>query len=166
VIRESFVRAVVDAVGSAHVRSDPDTLSIYGQDALRQGHSPHLVVFPGSTSEVAAVARACNEARVPLVVRGAGTGYTGGAVPTRGGVVMSMERLNRILEIDEINLLAVVQPHVITGDLQRAVEGVGLFYPPDPASLERCSIGGNVAESAGGPRAFKNGTTKRYVLAL
>ena len=103
---------------------------------------------------------------MPLVVRGAGTGFTGGAVPTRGGVVVSMERLNRILEIDETNLLAVVEPNVITGDLQRAVEKVGLFYPPDPASLETCSIGGNVAECAGGPRAFKYGTTKRYVLAL
>jgi glycolate oxidase len=163
---ESFVRAIVDVVGSEHVRSDPASLDVYGQDALRQGHPPQLVVMPGSTADVAAIARACDEARVPLVVRGAGTGYTGGAVPTRGGVVMSMERLNRIVEIDEVNLLAVVQPHVITGDLQRAVEKVGLFYPPDPASLDQCSIGGNVAECAGGPRAFKYGTTKRYVLAL
>ena len=103
---------------------------------------------------------------MPLVVRGAGTGFTGGAVPTRGGLVLSMERMNRLLEIDETNLLAVVEPNVITADLQRAVEKVGLFYPPDPASLEMSSIGGNVAECAGGPRAFKYGTTKRYVLAL
>ena len=148
------------------MRSDPVSLDTYGQDALRQGHAPWLVVFPGSTEEIAAIARVCHESRVPLVVRGAGTGFTGGAVPTHGGVVLSMERLNRILEIDEVNLLAVVQPHVITGDLQRAVEAVGLFYPPDPASLDRCSIGGNVAECAGGPRAFKYGTTKRYVLSL
>jgi glycolate oxidase len=123
-------------------------------------------VLPGSTTEISAIARLCRQHRLPLVVRGAGTGYTGGAVPTSGGVVLSMERLNRILEIDEVNLVAVVQPHVITGDLQRAVERVGLFYPPDPASLETSSIGGNVAECAGGPRAFKYGTTKRYVLAL
>jgi glycolate oxidase len=103
---------------------------------------------------------------VPLVVRGAGTGFTGGAVPTSGGVLLSMERFNRILEIDELNLLAVVEPNVINADLQRAVEKVGLFYPPDPASLNQSSIGGNVAECAGGPRAFKYGTTKRYVLAL
>jgi len=101
-----------------------------------------------------------------MVVRGAGTGYTGGAVPTAGGVLISMERFNRIMEIDETNLLAVVEPNVITADLQRAVEQVGLFYPPDPASLDMSSIGGNVAECAGGPRAFKYGTTKRYVLAL
>ena len=99
-------------------------------------------------------------------MRGAGTGYTGGAVPLRGGVVLSLERLNRILEIDEENLLAVVEPNVITGDLQHAVERVGLFYPPDPASLNQSVIGGNVAECAGGPRAFKYGTTKRYVLGL
>ena len=163
---DSLIRGMVDVVGPEHVRSDPAALDLYGQDALRQGHSPQVVVIPGSTAEVAAIARACNAARVPLVARGAGTGYTGGAVPTHGGVLLSMERFNRIVEIDEINLLAVVQPHVITGDLQRAVEKVGLFYPPDPASLDRCSIGGNVAECAGGPRAFKYGTTKRYVLAL
>ena len=98
--------------------------------------------------------------------RGAGTGYTGGAVPVRGGVVISLERMNRILEIDEENLLAVVEPNVITGDLQDAVEQVGLFYPPDPASLRQSVIGGNVAECAGGPRAFKYGTTKQYVLGL
>lgn len=163
---ERFVRGLREAVGAEHVRSDPDALSVYGQDALGQGYPPDLVVMPGSTQDVAGIARLCHEHRVPLVVRGAGTGYTGGAVPTAGGVVMSMERLNRILEIDETNLLAVVEPNVITADLQRAVERVGLFYPPDPASLESSSIGGNVAECAGGPRAFKYGTTKRYVLAL
>jgi len=123
-------------------------------------------VFPANTAEVAAVVRACAERRVPIVPRGAGTGYTGGAVPSRGGVVMSLERMNRILEIDEANLIAVVEPHVVTGDLQDAVEKVGLFYPPDPASLRQSVIGGNVAECAGGPRAFKYGTTKQYVLGL
>ena len=112
------------------------------------------------------MARLCDETRTPLVPRGAGTGYTGGAVPVRGGVVLSLERLDRILEIDVRNLLAVVEPCVINGVLQDAVERVGLFYPPDPASLRESSIGGNVAECAGGPRAFKYGTTKRYVLGL
>src|SRR5688572_4579218 len=108
----------------------------------------------------------CSDTRVPIVARGAGTGYTGGAVPARGGMVLSLERMNRILEIDTLNLLARVQPNVVTGDLQDAVEKVGLFYPPDPASLRQSTLGGNVAECAGGPRAFKYGTTKRYVLAL
>ena len=124
------------------------------------------MVLPVETVQVAAIARLCNHHRIPLVPRGAGTGYTGGAVPCRGGVVVSLERMNRILEIDEANLLAVVEPHVITGDLQDAAEQVGLFYPPDPASLRLCALGGNVAECAGGPRAFKYGTTKRYVLGL
>ncbi len=162
----AFVVDLKNVVGAAFVRTDDAALAAYGQDALGQGHPPDVVVMPGSTAEIAAIARLCNAQRVPLVVRGAGTGYTGGAVPTSGGVVLSMERLNRILEIDTANLLAVVEPNVITGDLQRAVEAVGLFYPPDPASLEQSSLGGNVAECAGGPRAFKYGVTKRYVLAL
>jgi glycolate oxidase len=158
--------ALAAIVGADHLRTDAAALETYGKDALGQGHPPDVVVLPRNTPEIAAIARFCNEQRVPVVVRGAGTGFTGGAVPTRGGVVISMERMNRILEIDEVNLLAVVEPNVITADLQRAVEKVGLFYPPDPASLEMSSIGGNVAECAGGPRAFKYGTTRRYVLAL
>ena len=162
----SFRESIAEAVGPENVHDDEQTRSEYAADALGQGHLPDLVVRPSATPEIARVARLCTEHRIPLVVRGAGTGYTGGAVPTSGGVVLSLERMNRILEIDEINLLAVVEPNVINGDLQRAVERVGLFYPPDPASLDTSSIGGNVAECAGGPRAFKYGTTKRYVLAL
>ena len=165
-LSERVVAELHEAVGAEHVRVDAASLDAYGQDALGKGHPPDLVLVPATTQEIAAIARLCNEHRVPLVVRGAGTGYTGGAVPTRGGVVVSMERLNRILDIDQTSLLAVVEPNVITADLQRAVEEVGLFYPPDPASLETSSIGGNVAECAGGPRTFKYGTTKHYVLAL
>lgn len=153
-------------VGQPYTRTDTEALTTYGRDALQIGHPPDVVLLPANTAEIASIARLCDEHRVPLVVRGAGTGYTGGAVPVHGGVVVSMERLNRILEIDEENLLAVVQPHVITHELQDAVEARGLFYPPDPASLKQSSIGGNVAECAGGPRAVKYGTTKRYVLAL
>jgi hypothetical protein len=114
------------------------------------GHRPDVVVRPADTSEVSLSPGQCQAAGVSLVVRGAGTGYTGGAVPLKGGVVLSMARFDRILTVDEANLIAVVQPAVITADLQRAVEARGLFYPPDPASLESCSIGGNVAECAGG----------------
>ena len=158
--------ALAAIVGPEHLRADAASLESYGVDALGQGHPPDIVVLPANASQISAIARFCSGQRIPLVVRGAGTGFTGGAVPTQGGIVVSMERMNRILEIDETNLLAVVEPNVITADLQRAVETVGLFYPPDPASLEMSSIGGNVAECAGGPRAFKYGTTKRYVLAL
>src|SRR6185503_5082207 len=154
-----FVSELRNIVGDEHMRSDDVSRANYGVDALGKGHPPDVVVMPADTQQVSAIARLCNAERVPLVVRGAGTGFTGGVVP-------SMERFTRILEIDELNLLAVVEPNVINADLQRAVERVGLFYPPDPASLNQSSIGGNVAECAGGPRAFKYGTTKRYILAL
>ena len=165
-IPESFVAAIVDIVGPDHVRRDEASRLAYGTDALKQGQAADLVVMPASAQQIAAIARLCHEMRVPLVPRGAGTGYTGGAVPVQGGVVLSLERLDRILEIDEENLLAVVEPAVITGDLQAAVEARGLFYPPDPQSLKESSLGGNIAECAGGPRAFKYGVTKRYVLGL
>jgi glycolate dehydrogenase FAD-linked subunit len=166
VVPAHVAAALTDVVGAANVRTAEADREKYGTDALQIGHPADLVLIPGTTEEIAAIARRCNEHRVPLVVRGAGTGYTGGAVPIRGGVLLSMERLNRIIEIDEANLLAVVQPNVITHDLQEAVEARGLFYPPDPASLKQSSIGGNVAECAGGPRAVKYGTTRQYVLAL
>lgn len=163
-------RALVDAltaiVGAGWLSTDPEICTDASADALGRGHRPDVVVTPATTAEVAAIARSCHDARVPLTVRGAGTGYTGGAVPIRGGVVLSMARFDRILRIDRDNLLAVVQPNVVTRTLHQAVEAEGLFYPPDPASLAQCAIGGNVAENAGGPRAFKYGTTRRYVLAL
>ena len=161
-----FVSSIEQVVGAPFVTREAKALEAYGVDALRRGQPPELVVWPATTAEVAAVARLCDAARVPLTARGGGTGYTGGAVPTRGGVVLSLERLSRIIQIDEPNLLAIVEPNVVTADLQRAVEAVGLFYPPDPASAEQSVIGGNVAECAGGPRAFKYGTTKRYILGL
>ena len=157
---------LVALLGEQHVRTDDQTRINYGTDALKRGMPADVVVMPGNTAEVAETARLCYGHRVPMVPRGLGTGYTGGAVPLQGGVVIALDRMNRILEIDEQNLIAIVEPNVITGDLQDAVERVGLFYPPDPASLRQSSIGGNVAECAGGPRAFKYGTTKQYVLGL
>jgi glycolate oxidase len=165
-VSPSLVERLAAIAGASRVAADPDTRRAHGHDALRRGHPPDVVVTPGATAEVAAIARLCHDTRTPLVVRGAGTGYTGGAVPVRGGVVLSMARFTRILDIDRDDLLAVVQPNVVTGDLHAAVEARGLFYPPDPASLAECALGGNVAENAGGPRAFKYGTTRRYVLAL
>ncbi len=162
----SFTRRIEDTVGAAFVLRDELSLARYGQDGLKVPSLPDLVVLPGSAHEVASIARACDAQRVPLYVRGGGTGYSGGAVPLHGGVLMSMERFNRILEIDEENLLVVTEPNVVTGHLQAEVEKRGLFYPPDPASLEESVIGGNIAECAGGPRAFKYGTTRRYVLGL
>jgi glycolate oxidase len=160
----TLIERLQAVVGALHVLPDRPTLESYGTDALQQGRAADVVVRPGNTAEVAEVARACHDTQTPIVPRGGGTGYTGGAVPVQGGVVVSLERLNRIIEIDQGNLLAVVEPNVITGDLQDAVERLGLFYPPDPASLRQSTIGGNVAECAGGPRAFKYGVTRRYVL--
>lgn len=165
-VTDAFVAHLRSIVGTDHVRTDDEARTTYGADALKKGHPADVVVWPADTAEVAAVLRACSAHRVPVVPRGAGTGYTGGAVPSYGGVVMALERLDRILEIDERNLLAVAECCVVTGVLQQAVEAVGLFYPPDPASLPTSTIGGNVAECAGGPRAFKYGVTKRYVLGL
>lgn len=165
-IQPPFVDGLKSIVGDEHVRTDAAARELYGVDALKRGHPPDVVVTPDGVDQIAAIVRACAEWRVPIVPRGAGTGYTGGAVPVRGGLVLSLERMNRILEIDEQNLVAVVEPNVVTASLQEAVERVGLFYPPDPASLKQSVIGGNVAECAGGPRAFKYGTTKQYVLGL
>jgi glycolate oxidase len=165
-VTSAALASLTAIVGAANTRTDADALLAYGTDALKRGRAADIVLLPADTAQVAAIARICTQHRINMVPRGAGTGYTGGAVPTQGGVVISLERMNRILEIDESNLVAVVEPCVITGDLQDAVERVGLFYPPDPASLRISTIGGNVAECAGGPQAFKYGTTKRYVLGL
>jgi glycolate oxidase len=161
-----FLDALRSIAGAAHVRTDDAARESYGADALKRGHPADVVVMPDGAAEISAILRLCGTHKVPLVPRGGGTGYTGGSVPSHGGVVLSLERMNRILEIDEENLVAVVEPNVITGTLQDTVEKVGLFYPPDPASLRTSVIGGNVAECAGGPRAFKYGTTKQYVLGL
>ena len=167
VLPSELLSQLIAIVGEPHLRLDETTRAAYGVDALKRGgRDADAVVLPGDAGQVSGIVRACAEHKVPFVPRGAGTGYTGGAVPIRGGVVISLERMNRILEIDDANLVAVVEPNVLTGDLQQAVEKVGLFYPPDPASLAISSIGGNVAENAGGPRAFKYGTTKQYVLGL
>jgi glycolate oxidase len=163
---DEFVQGLRAIVGPEHVRTDAEILASYGVDALKRGHDADVVVLPDGADHISAILKLCAKYRVPVVPRGGGTGYTGGAVPVRGGVVLSLERMNRILEIDEQNLVAVVEPNAITGTIQEAVERVGLFYPPDPASLKTSVIGGNVAECAGGPRAFKYGTTKQYVLGL
>lgn len=166
VISSEALTALERIVGTGHVRRDEDSLLAYGTDGTKRSAPADLVVIPADTGQIAAVVRICNEHRIPLVPRGAGTGYSGGAVPTRGGIVLSLERLNRILEIDERDLVAIVEPCVVTGELQEAVERVGLFYPPDPASLGESSVGGNIAENAGGPRGFKYGTTRNYILGL
>ena len=153
-------------VGTAHVLTTPEDLVCYGYDASWLMSRAGVVVLPASTAEVAEVVKLANRERVPLVARGAGTGMSGGSIPDEGSIVLAVTRMSRIKEIDLVNLVAVVDPAVITADLQTEVESRGLFYPPDPASLKQSTIGGNVAEGAGGPRCLKYGTTKDYVLGL
>ncbi len=149
------------------VVTEPEALEPYGRDESSLGlFPPEAVVRPTTPEELRIALRLCAEHRVPLTPRGAGTGKSGGALPVHGGVVLSTESMQKIYEIDEANRLAVVEPGVITGVLQAQVEEAGLFYPPDPASLDTCSLGGNVAENAGGPRAYRYGVTREYVLGL
>lgn len=148
------------------VRTDDATLEANAGDAWFATHRPEAVVFPANAKQTAQLAAFCQKHEVPLTARGAGKGYVGGCVPQKGGVVVNLARLDKILEIHGEDGVAVVQPAVITGDLQAAVEAEGLFYPPDPASLKDCSLGGNVATNAGGPRCVKYGVTRHYVLGL
>jgi glycolate oxidase len=160
-------RHLLEVLGPDALLEDEGDLQRYGRDETPGlAHPADLVVRPQNAEEVAVLLRYATENALPLIPRGAGTGVVGGALPMEGGIVLSLEKMNRIVEIDEGNMMAVVEPAVITGELQREVEARGLFYPPDPASLDSCSIGGNVATGAGGPRAVKYGVTKDYVCGL
>jgi glycolate oxidase len=161
-----YLRILQDIVGPEHVSTAPADLICYSYDATQQQHQPDVVVYPADAGQVSRILRLANREGIPVYPRGAGSGFTGGSLPIRGGISLVLTRLNRILRIDEDNLVAEVEPGVVTAHLQEAVEAVGLFYPPDPASLKFSTIGGNVAECAGGPRCVKYGVTKDYVLGL
>ena len=154
-------------VGENNIKDDDAHLSAYCYDATRTRFKPDAVVFPKDENDVSKVLEYCNKHKIIIVPRGAGSGFTGGALPSSGGIILSLERyMNKIIDIDMQNMVAVVQPGVINMNLQKAVEEVGLFYPPDPASEEYSTLGGNVSENAGGMRAAKYGITKDYVMAL
>ena len=154
-------------LGDENVYADKAHLIAYAYDATRNRYEPELVIFPRNEQDVSDILKYCNEEKIIITPRGAGSGFTGGALPAEGGIVLAYEKhMNKILEIDMENMVAVVQPGVINMDLQNAVEEVGLFYPPDPASEHYSTIGGNVSENAGGMRAAKYGITKDYVMAL
>ncbi len=163
---KNLVRQIEAIVGKGNVLSSIEDLICYGYDATNLEVLPGLVVFPNSAKEISQILILANKNRFPVVPRGMGTGFSGGSLPVWGGVVLVTTRLNRILEVDTENLIAIVEPGVVTGDFQKEVEKLGLYYPPDPASQLYCSLGGNVAECAGGPRAVKYGVTKDYVLGL
>jgi len=166
-VNGSVLRQLIEISGPQAVFSDEETLTIYSKDeTIGISFRPEVVVKPTTSKEIQEIMRLANLEKIPLTPRGKGTGLSGGAVPIYGGIVLSCERMEGILDIDHENLMVVTEPGIITGVLQSAVEAENLFYPPDPASLASCSIGGNVAEGAGGSRAVRYGTTKDYVNGL
>lgn len=166
-VTDAIISELSQIVGAENTLVRADAIEPYTHDhvvGLRA--DPEVVVKACSAEEVSEILRLAQREKIPVTPRGAGYGLSGGAVPVVGGIVLSLERMTRILEIDRKNLMVTVEPGVITGDLHRAVEAVGLFYPPDPASLDSCTIGGNIAEGAGGPRGVKYGVTADYVSGL
>lgn len=166
-VTPEIVESLRRIAGDQHVLMERHDIEPYSHDETEDFvFFPEVVVKPISTPEISEILQLCHENYIPVTSRGGGTGLSGGALAVRGGVVLSTERMNRIIEIDHENLMATVQPGVITHNLHQAVEAEGLFYPVDPASKESCTIGGNVAECAGGPRALKYGVTRDYVYGL
>lgn len=155
-----------EIVGPENVATEKQDLLYYSYDATQMEFLPDAVVYPANANEVAQILRLANAGRFPVFPRGAGSGFSGGSLPRGGGVVLVTTRMDRIIRIDTDNLIAEVETGVVTGDFQTAVEKLGLFYPPDPASLKFSTLGGNVAECAGGPSAVKYGVTKDFVLGL
>ena len=162
----TLTQQLLDLLGPDVVRDDPDTLAAHASDKWFARHNPEVVVLAENTEQVSSLLRFADRNGVPVTPRGAGVGYVGGCVPVHGGIALSLARMNRIKEISAADGVAVVEPGVITGQLQAAARESGLCYPPDPASLKECSIGGNIATNAGGPRCLKYGVTRSYVLGL
>lgn len=165
-LNTTIIKKIEEIVGNENVLKSKEELLCYGYDSTPEVFLPDLIARPHTTSQVQKIVKLANEHRFPIVPRGAATGLSGGSLPVKGGVVVDLTGMNKILEIDEDNLVAIVEPGVITYQIQQAVEEKGLFYPLDPGSLKTSTIGGNVAECAGGPRAFKYGVTRDYVLGL
>ena len=161
-----WIDQLVSLMGKGKVSTSADLIATHSTDKWDASHPPDAVVFAESTADVAALMKFASEHKIPVTTRGAGVGYVGGCVPIRGGIALSMMRMNQILGIHPQDGVAIVQPGVITHELQKAVRAVGWEYPPDPASLKECSIGGNIATNAGGPRCLKYGVTRSYVLGL
>jgi glycolate oxidase len=162
-----FVEAFKKISGDAYVHTDEEAMNRYAHDETENLHfPPDIVILPRTTEEISEIMKICHAERIPVTPRGAGTGLSGGALAQHGGVLISFERMNSILEIDERNLQVITEPGVKTEVLQDAVKAKGLFYPPDPSSRGSCFIGGNIAENSGGPKAVKYGVVKDYVLNL
>ncbi len=165
-ISDNTLKELSRIVGKDHILHGKESISDYSSDGTRLIYPPDAVVMPANKEEISSIITLAAKRGFPVIPRGAGTGMTGGALPVKGGLVIAMNRLDRILMIDKDNMICRVEPGVITGHLQQTVNALGLFYPPDPASSDTCTIGGNVAECAGGLRAVKYGVTRDYVLGL
>src|SRR5687768_7848271 len=166
-LKAGHIEAFKKITGDQYVLYDEESLHHYSHDETEDLHYlPEIVIKPRTPEEISAILRICNKEKIPVTPRGAGTGLSGGALPHLGGVLLSTERMNSILEIDERNLQVTTEPGVITEVLQMTVKEKGLFYPPDPASRGSCFIGGNISENSGGPKAVKYGVVKDYVLNL
>jgi len=166
-INSRTIKELRSIVGEANLFDSVEKRIVYASDASRQtGALPDLIARPATAEQVSRILALANEQRIPVYARGAGSGLSGGAVAVRGGLVLDFELMNRILRIDPDNMTATVEPGVVVRDVQKQVEAQRLFYPPDPASSDFCTIGGNVAENSGGLRGAKYGSTRNYVLAL
>ncbi len=166
-ISKTHVEKIKELCGEKNVFHDEETRELYSHDETEDlKFAPEVVVKPQTKEQISALMKFCHEENIPVTPRGGGTGLSGGALAVAGGVVLSVELINNILEIDTENFVAVVQPGVLTEVLQNEVEKLGLYYPPDPASRGSCQLGGNIAENAGGPHAVKYGVTSDYVMGL
>ncbi len=164
--RQALIRELREIVGDRYVLVEKEDVLVYEQDGSIFQSLPEIVVLPANVEEVSATVRAARRAKLPIVPRGSGTGLAGGAVPAEGGIVLSLACLNRIIEIDLENRVAIVEPGVINLDVTKAVAGEGFFYAPDPSSQAACSIGGNVANNSGGPHTLAYGVTANHVLGI
>lgn len=165
-LNSEIVNQLVRVVGKKHVLNELEDMVIYSNDALMFSYLPELVIQPANRDEVVAVVKIAAQYQIPVTCRGAATCLSGGATPLKGGIVLEMTRMNRIHKIDAINRVAVVEPGVITFDLIKQAAVAGLLYPPDPSSMKESTIGGNIAECAGGPKGVKYGITRNFVLAI
>src|SRR5712692_3906430 len=164
--KPKIVRQLESIVGKENVLYHKEDVIVYEQDAFVMSALPDFVVFPSKTSEVSDIVKLANKEGIPIVPRGAGTGISGGAIPVSGGIMISLTKMNRILEIDLKNHLAVVEPGIVNLELTKAVAPYGFFYAPDPSSQMVCTLGGNVAENAGGIHCVAYGTTTNHIMGL
>ena len=168
-ITDDILSRLEEIIGKQYVVSDPEKMEPYSHDEVAEqeyAHMPEVVVKPATAEEIAEIVRLANEKKIPVTPRGAGSGLSGGAVPVYGGILLSVERMNRIIEIDEQNMMVVVEPGVVTNEINEKIKDYGLFFAGYPMSLETCFIAGNVAENAGGGKAIKYGVTERYIMGL